>query len=548
MKYFFSFLLVLSFLFETHRVHASAVAGALEPTQLLNLAELIPIDIASAATALSTQLLQYKVTIMDPLGDVLIAAIQLQTSNGIINLINGGFNGSSLIIGDQRGYVDQQGLNAVKIGLGAIASQQGGAYSDSLLSSLTDNFKSFSITTKLQSINQSAIPSIVQRNACDDAALSQLAKEDLSSQGTYTQAEYTARKQYFYQQFCTGNASDPATAAALKRLQAARPNIGGWDSWLALTGGDNPYTKAVEANLALDEEVDEEEEEAENDLANGRGLISQKDCLVRAPTNTEGESYSNEEDAPCISDVILNPAGLLQDSLTKAENAGLDRLGNIQGWGALVQSLSSIAGLLGGARSTGGNRSVANTSTSSSTSTAVVNDLAADPTTRATIVDPMNTLLTNAEKTLTDLRTTDELLLSDMASYESRLNEVKACYDEVSPGDGSFSAFYQNRLAILSGLQNKVDSDFTGITSAGNAITTLRNVLQTSQSSTQIQNAFFAYQNTVATLPDYTTLAQRKADYATNKSRATADMGSNGELTRFGSRCENMRAQQTSTP
>lgn len=543
MKYFFAFLLAVYLPFLSPHAHASAVAGALEPTQLLNLAELIPTDISTAATALNTQLLQYKITILDPLGDVLIAVAQLQTSNGIINLINGGFQGSSLIIGDPRAYVGQQGLAAVKIGLGAIASQNG-PYSDTLLSSITNNFKSFSLTSKLQSINQSAIPSIIQKNACDDATLSELAKEDVAVEGQpLDQAAYTARKQYFYDQFCKGDASNPTTATALQRLQAARPSIGGWDSWLALTvGGDNEYTKNIQGNQAVAEEERAREEAAQQDYINGRGLISQKKCLVRAPTDGEGGAYANPEDAPCISDVVLNPSGLLQDSLTKAENAGLDRLGNVQGWGALVQALTKITGLVNGARSSGGSASPTNTPTSNPVTTAATNDLANDPTTRATIVDPMNRLLDTAQQTLTELQSVDQQLLGQINLYGARLSDVKACYDEVSPNDGSFLAFYEDRSNILSELQTKVDSDTAGITAARDAIQALRNVLQTSQSSDQIQAAFFTYQNTAASLPDYTILAQRKADYATYKSKATADMGSSGQLTQFENRCESMRA------
>lgn len=543
MKYLFSFLLLLSLSLTPHRAFASFVAGALEPTQLLNLGELIPTDLSTSATALNTQLLQYKATVLDPMGDVLIAVAQLQTSNGILNLINGGFQGSSLIIGNPRSYVDQQGLSAVKIGLGALASQNG-AYSNSLLSSLTNNFKSLSFTAKVQNISQSAIPSIVQKNACDDATLSDLAKQDVAVEGQpLDQAAYTARKQYFYDKFCKGNASDPKTAAALQQLQSARPNIGGWDSWLALTGGDNAYTKGVQANEAISEEEQARRDAAQRDLANGRGVISQKKCLVRAPTDVEGQAYPNPESAPCISDVVLNPSGLLQDSLTKASNAGLDRLGNIQGWGALVGALTKITGLANGVRtSVGGELGASNTSTSASVATAPTNNLVNDPSTRATIVDPMNRLLDTTEKMLTDLKSTDQQLAADLAGYVARLNEVKACYDQVSPQDPTFLAFYQKRSNVVSDLQGKISDDATKIAQEETAIQTLRAVLATSQSSTQIQDAFFAYQDAVRNLPDYTTLAQRKTDYATNKSKATADMGTNGELTRLGNQCESMRS------
>lgn len=541
MKYLLSFLLLVSFSLTSHHAYASFIAGALEPTQLLNLAELIPTDISTSATALNTQLLEYKATILDPLGDVLIAVAQLQTSNGIINLVNGGSKGNSLIIGDPRSYADQKGLSAVKIGLGAIASQKGGAYNNTLLSSLTNNFKSVSITTKLQNINQSAIPSIVQKNACDDTMLSDLAKQDVAVEGQpLDQAAYTARKQYFYDQFCKGSASDPKTAAALKQLQAARPNIGGWDSWLALTGGDNAYTKVVQTNEGVAEEVQARKDAANKDLANGRGVVSQKQCLVRAPTDANGEAYSNPESAPCISDVVLNPSGLLQDSLTKASNAGLDRLGNVQGWGALVDALTKITGLVNGVRSSKGVTVTVNSSTSN-TASAPKNDLINDPNTKATLLDPIVKVLDLDTKNITDLQDVDQKLLVEVTAYKAKFDAAAECYGNAHPvvqdWDPATVALIQNRSGIINGLLNKISDDTKKTNTAKQMIQTTRDKLTAAKSTQEIFDAFFAYQKASGAMPSLATLAERKTDYALSKSNAAADTGPNGEVTKLAQWC-----------
>jgi hypothetical protein len=570
MKYFIFALLTLSFMSGHERAHAAAVAGALEPTQILNNIELVGVNISDAATTVNTYLLQIKATVLDPLGNSLIVLSQLQTANSIISLVNGGGTNTSLIPPDPRKYIDQKGLEAVKISLGAIASQQGGAFSDTLLSSITNNFKTPSFTLKLQSINQSSIPSIVQRNACDDANLTALATNDVNQNGTtydsdsisqsFRQAAITKRKKEIYDSLCVGNPStDQQLANRLQQISVQRPDIGGWDSWLALTGGENAYTKSVQTNEAVAEELEARKAAADREITTGRGVISQKKCLVRAPTDGEGGAYPNPEDAPCISDIVLNPSGLLQDSLTKAANAGLERLNNIQGWGSLISTLTSIKQLSDGIRSVTGAVSSAagsidggtsstgvNTSNSTTVTTAPINDLANDPTKKASIVEPIVKLLDIDTKLMSDLRAVDQTLLADLGVYESRLDDIQDCYEEFDPQNSSAFALFANRNTIIDGLRAKISKDTSGIASATTAIQSLRTTLTTSQSTTEIMDAFNTYQNTSSTRPDYTTLAERKGDYTQSKSQATADLSSNGELSRLGQRCENLRQQANS--
>jgi hypothetical protein len=557
MNYLLSvFLITLSFVSASPRAHAAAIAGALEPTQILNNIELVGVNISDAATAINTQLLQIKSTILDPLGNSLIALSQLQTANGIISLVNGGTGGVSLIPGDTRKYVDLKGLEAVKISLGVLGSQQNGAYSNTLLGSLTQNFKSVPFTTQLSQLNQSSIPKTVQAAACDDTTLSNLAREDVEVEGQpLDQAAYTARKAYFYEQFCSKDANDPATAQALNQLSSARPGIAMWDKWLETTvGGENEYTKTVRANQIVAEEMARRAEEASKDLDRGRGVASQKECLVRAPSDINGEPYATPESAPCISDVVLNPSGLLQDSLTKAANAGLERLGNIQGWGSLITTLASIKQLSDGIRSVTGSLSTvvnsvdggsssggSNTSYSNTVTSAPVNDLANDAEKKATIVDPIKALLDSDTKLLADLRSVDQSILSDISAYEARLQEVKMCYADIGANDAD--SLFANREGVMAELRAKVADDTAKITAATAQIQNMRNLLQTSQSTKQIMDAFFAYQNSSNTRPSYATLAERRADYTKNKSNATSDLSGNGELTRAHNSCTTRKNQ-----
>ena len=94
----FVFLFQIGTALPTHA--ASAVAGALEPTQWLNNIELVATNLTSGEIALSTGLDMVKNTILDPIANQLIAAALEQGSNDIIAWANGGFEGEPLIIGN----------------------------------------------------------------------------------------------------------------------------------------------------------------------------------------------------------------------------------------------------------------------------------------------------------------------------------------------------------------------------------------------------------------------------------------------------------------
>ncbi len=524
-----------------------AVPGgnASELTQIANHVELIPTNISSGITSVNAQILGAK-AIMDPISTSLITIQQLSAAKSMLTLVTGGSQGSSLIISNPQNYIDKQGLAVVKIGLGALAAQKNGAFTNSLLSSLTNNFKSVSFTAKLQANNTSNLPSIIQKKACDDTTLSNLAKEDVTANGNaFDNAAFQARKQYLYQQLCANNPSnDPKTAAALNKLNTARPEVGGWDTWLDITGGDNPYTKTVQNTTILAQAANAKKQAATDDLNRGRGTVSQTKCLVRAPTDENGDPYSNPDLAPCISDAVINPAGLVADTLSKAQFAGFDRATFLQA-SPFTELLTNLGTLFQGAQSILNAGSSQNTSTSQTVSSEEIQDLANDPNKKNETAEPILSMLDINENSLNDLESADDDIRSILGTYSDKVTATKACYQAI--GDTSANSTLADRATKISAMEQNLESDSEGIASGRALIESSREEISTAQSSQKISTIYDNFLNESRNLPNANTTIMRKTAYAKYKDQVESDMGSNGDLTNLQTRCESMRASQGSS-
>jgi hypothetical protein len=519
----------------------AATGGATEPTQILNNLQLIPTNISTSLDAANTTILSTK-ALLGPVINNMIALTQAQTAKGILNLINSGNQGDSLVLSDPRDYIDKQGLNVVKIGLGALAGQSGGAYTDSLLKTLTVNFKTPNLSglgDQLKSINQSPVPSIIQEKACDDTMLTNLATEDITADGSpFDAAKFKERKQYFYEQFCKNSASDPQTARALATLDQARPALGGWDKWLATTvEGKNPYNAAVQSGELIAEQANTAKQDAASQVTSSGGVVSQTDCTLRAPTNTNGEAFTDPKLAPCIIKSVVNPSGLIKDSLSQASLAGFSRLSNIQGAdtlfgilgdiGTLVQGVSGVRNAIG---SITGGGSTGNVSNSTQTSAAPQNDLVNKPAEKSQVTGSFSDLLNTNAKTLDTLESTDNQIIALMKNYSARVKFAKSCF--------SNDSVVRDREGKIDTINAKLTADQEGISQERSLITSTQSTISTSQSTNEILAAFNTYQDQIRNLPNPSTLAERKQDLF----QAQSQVNNDDNLSRLERQCENQNS------
>ena len=517
---------------------ASLVAGALEPTQILNNIELLAVNVSDALTAVSTDLVAVKRTILDPIGNVLIAIAQQKAATDILSWANGGFQGkNSLVISSPEKFINSKGLDTVKGLLGGIKPNS--SYGDSILGTVISNVKYSDTNSQLASLSQSAVPSIVQKNVCDEATLNNTARYDVTDEnGNVDQAAFTARKKELYARLCVGDPNkDPKLASTLTQVNKQNPSLGGWDAWLATTGGDNQYRTNTQSAIIIGKAQEEKKLATTNQLNQGGGVASETKCIKK-----------NADGVTCADEQIVTPSGTVQKSLSGSVTAGLDRLNSLQGDGALSALLTGFAtkfimkginNALSGVLSNSPNSS---TGTNRTTKGPNIQDLTTDPDTKAAITGPMMKMFNSSTKSLTTLKSLDEAYLNSIDAYDAKVTAIKSCYDALVLADPSLEGtakvvratnFYNNRKEQIVNTQNDIRPELKLVGEALEFIINTSNSIRNSNSTQEISTIFNDYQNQVETrkYPGVYSEAQRRGEYARNKSAIADDMGPQGEMT-----------------
>lgn len=527
MKYLISFLLAIQIISAQSVSAANQVAGALEPTQILNNIELIGVNISDASTAISTNLDMIKNTVLDPIANGLISNMLQRASNDIIAWANGGFEGEPLIISDPESYIKNQGLSEAKRVLGSIPENS--VFGNSIFNSLAQKYmyQGSDISEQLANLSKSELPGIIRNNFCDDATLTSYAMEDIGAAGgEISNSDLVARKNELYEYACTGDINDPEVQARLIDLNEQRPSIGGWDSWLAVTGGENDYTRIAKGDILVANEVAKSEELGLREIYDGAGPISQTKCIAEAAAQ-EGEI------AECLKRVTLSPGDVVSGSVVEAVTAGVNRLANIQGEGALTSLLTSLATqyIISGI-----NEAFTSSSDGSNSTTVTINtrpptqDLAYDSARKNELVEPMERQFTYYTASLNDLETTDNNYMADLAVYEAKVDQALGCYNSllsdnlVSESDSNL-ALLRSRKSQVTSTKNSLQAELAKITEARALLADTKNKIANSVSTQEINGYFDVYMSTIASrgLPQIQTVATRKGEYTRNKADTRDD-------------------------
>ncbi len=522
------------------------IAGAIEPTQILNNIELIGVNISDATTAFSTEGDFVTNTIIKPITQGLINAAQEQMASEITTWANGGFGGDALILPDAQRYLQDQALNQVKIALADLP--QDGLFSDSIFSTLVGKYKNVDdLGAQLTELSQSNIPAIIQKNICDDATLSSLALSDVQlADGTFVNEALVARKNELWNYACAGDpATNPEVARRLDDLNNQRPEIGGWDSWLDVTGGNNDYTRSTKVDILVAEAAAEKARLAERKVFDGEGAINQTRCEEYAGPTQEGV-------APlCKKTVTLTPSEFIDSTISAAVTSKLDRLTNLTPDGlasffatlAVTKLTAGLNQTISGAFS--GSGSTNNTATPIGSSAPVRQDLLSDPARRDELLRPMTKQITYYLSTLDSLEAVDQTYLSDVAAYEARLSVGRMCYNQLvadgltTAADPAFG-FYANRQARIDAIRATISNDTTKIAEARTYIAQVTSQLSTSNSTQEMSTIFNGYMDVVDTrnFPGIQTTATRKGEYTKNRSDSTND----ADVGRYETTCAQIRA------
>lgn len=526
-----------------------ATGGATEVTQLLNNAELIPINISDALTALATEADMIKNTIGDPIMGAIISTAVQTTSNSMLSWINGGLEGNSLIQSPED-FIDRKKFDEVRKILSAIPENS--AFGDSLFSSILESENEESLEEIFESFSTSQIPSIVQNNLCNDARLTEEAtRRVMDEEGNYDQESVNNEKEYLYDYACSGDpVGDDDLSVKLIDLYTQDPSLGGDDAWLYLTGGGNEFTQSALGLSAAKEKVENKKELAMKELFDGLGTVSQTECLE------EGTDFAGI--GVCLQEAILNPGEAVQETLNTVANSGLLRLISADPDGFASILTSFMTEMLGkGLNTAVSEMTGGNEGEEVVVITPPVDDLANDPERKEEFVNSIEKRLEFDEKTLDDLEQTDNTYTAAINSYEAQINQVKDCFDSLiargitTRGNNrvnSAYAYYNDRKSRIDAARSVIQNDRLGIAAARALIAATRSQLEATNSSQEIAEILGDYTGTYErqNFPDSSDLSQRRQSYTRDSGDASRDTEKTSHL----NACQSIeddyyRAQQT---
>jgi hypothetical protein len=520
---------------------------------------------ASSLTAANTSYLLLKNSVLDPLGNALIAASLLSQQKGTLNLVTGSQGSQPLLKSDPQKWIASQGLNSVRVNISDVSNSKG-VYSASIANSLSGTYKnSNNLTAQLQGLTQSSIPSITQNDLCKDANLTAIAKNDVMKRdGTFNPADLTRRKTEIYNSLCKGNPqTDPVLAKKLQQVNSQRPDIAGWDTFLAVTSGDNAYAKTVQAQIKVAEDKEKKETAARDDLNRGGGVASPSKCTQTASSpNLLG--ITNIANLPCKTSQLTGSGSAVNSRYQNALNIDFQNLAGKQGFdivSSLAQLLSAkntidlMANAFGGGSSSSGTRTTTNnTSTTATSSAARQQDLADSPATKASLIQPITDRLATYSSSLTKLQTADNSLQAQISIAQGNLATMRACFQgvaddfELNRNDARIASafdYYQNKMSYLSNLSATVTSDQSQIQSANTTITTLKNLLASSNSTQEISDAYNAFEGKVrsGTLPNDSSGSLREGDAIKLQGENQVANLEGGDLYNLNGQCQSARQQ-----
>ncbi len=531
---------------------SGAIAGATEITQLLNNGELLGVNVSSGATAISSNISAVDATIGRPLVTMMINTAQQKAAKDIVSWANGGFKGDPLIISDPGKYIGDAALAQVKLGLGSLPKNS--PYSDSIFNSLVGQYKdSEDLGAKINSITQSNIPSLVQKNFCTDSSLTENAVASLGGDMASIDPKALQQKKKELKDYaCNGNPNtDQKLAARLTDIQSQNASVGGWDSWLAKTGGDNAYTKKVLATNEINAKAAAEKDKAQKEIYQGAGPVSQTKCLKTSTVTKTGETPICEPGQK----VTLTPGKTVASSLDRSANSGIDRLTRLQGEGlaafimekamsSLVSGLNSAFNGSQGGSSSGSNNNQTTTVTSKSPPT---QDLAGDEDTKTAITSPVFKMLENSQSTFDSLESVDTEYLAEVNTYATKIASGKSCYDSlienktVTPDNPQVVAaysFYEDRQNRIDIVKSALTQELKKLANATQLITTTKTKLKETNSSEEINTLYNNYTKEVekGEYPTIETLGKRKGEYSKTK----ADIKNDKDVDTYQTTCNQM--------
>ncbi len=457
-------LAVTLFTSASSRVHASFVAGALEPTQILNNVQLVASLAKQAISAASDLALKMKELSLDGVARMVAQGMLDQNVRQALNWVGVGFEGGAGIITNPDAFKKNIENQLIRKSLDEIKSV-GGPFASSLAGKIIKDVRS-----DRGSIGQKFAPNLfatVQSETCNDANLTALAQGQLASELATNVATMTLaqKKSILRSTLCSNNPS----AAAKETLNACFKSgaCGGWKSLFSSVQPVNTdFGNKTLVSSAL-EKLREVKVTDERALVGTGGVLPNKECVDLKRNEEDGSEY-------CAEYQVTHSAQETTTRMTNALESGNEQLKNIKEITDMVTSfMSSIGGQLlakgvrsfsqsSGSRGVNkdyddllqtnsglpGNRQI----TIPDDQTTGLSDITNAPTianqacTGAAVGSALSGICAHYTSNK-EAQAVDQRFQNAVLSYKSDLNRLKTCSQEVfeiSPGDSNASGWQRD--------------------------------------------------------------------------------------------------------
>ncbi|HCC05815.1 TPA: hypothetical protein DEP94_00400 [Candidatus Nomurabacteria bacterium] len=457
-------------------------------------------------------------TVLKPLKDA-ATLVQIARNGQLVNtLITASTGGDPLLVKNPELYLKNKGIAVTQGGVDALAKQNG-VFSNSIMNSVVAKAKvdNSSLATKIASINQPTIALMQKAKICNDTSLSAKARSQITLSG----GDYNTVKANLNNSLCVGNpATDPALAKRLMNDSNNNPSI---DTLYAITSGKNAYTEGQLVQIEINKAASEKVALAKVDSTSG---IKSKTTCTKMASN-----------GMCLEETISQASSVLskqfQDALGADMKVAISSFGSgagsiigtafnavslFKGFSSTMQGITGSSGGSSGSGNNGTQGTVSIPTTASLPTTTSVNttytssvgysqDLKNNPQSKTVVSDAPKDFLKQHQKALDDLKKSNNNYIATINSYNTELEKIKSCYDnlvakydEFTSADPRFVAaqsFYNEKKNTNTAEANKITTELKKIdltsTLVKNTITSIDN----SNSTDEISAIFKNYQDKV---------------------------------------------------
>lgn len=308
MKKLFILLMFVVFVSPTNGFASGAVAGATEPTQLLNKIILGVQQGIQTASKVANIAMKVKQVVTDPMTALFGSNAGKQIENETRRWLMSGFEGNPLIVQNPEAYVKNSYTNALRNEIAKLEMQRTPATQGIIISLIKQRRAEL---TKAPAEVKSNVPSIIQKDLCENGGIERLVENEvggaiqLSGEGNNAD-----RVTELYNELCL---ADPNTKEGAEKLLAVETSGSyfTWDAFLARTGGDNEFANSAKTIQEVARRAAEKGSLAAEKSKSG--YLPDEKCIETVPLKDDDGNPMPGVEPQCVASEVLKPGDTVAD-------------------------------------------------------------------------------------------------------------------------------------------------------------------------------------------------------------------------------------------